>query len=126
MKIKIMYPNSKGKIELTKEELEKLLNEAYNEGYSDGLPRYYSYGGSLSTVTTAPYCNATKTSSKLSSLSYDSIDICDSATAAKSTVNDARTEAVSVTDISSDTEKELAWVYTGDNDKLTMVKTNEI
>ena len=124
-----MYPNSKGKIELTKEELEKLLNEAYNERYSDGLPRYYSYGGSLSTVTTAPYCNTTKTSSKLSSLSYDSIDICDSATAltaAKSTVNDARTEAVSATDISSDTEKELAWVYTGDNDKLTMVKTNEI
>jgi hypothetical protein len=36
MKIKIMYPNNKGKIELTKEELEKLLNESYSEGYSDG------------------------------------------------------------------------------------------
>lgn len=36
MKIKIMYPNNKGKIELTKEELEKLLNESYSEEYSDG------------------------------------------------------------------------------------------
>ena len=40
MKIKIIYPNSKGKIELTKEELERLLNESYNEGYSDA--KYYS------------------------------------------------------------------------------------
>ena len=36
MKIKIMYPNSRGNLEFTKEEFEKLLNEAYNEGYSDG------------------------------------------------------------------------------------------
>jgi hypothetical protein len=43
MKIKIMYPNNKGKIELTKEELEKLLNESYSEGYSDGCYKsYYS------------------------------------------------------------------------------------
>ena len=41
MKIKIMCPNDKGKIELTKEELEKLLNESYSEGYSDGY--YGSY-----------------------------------------------------------------------------------
>ena len=42
MKIKIMYPNNKGKIELTKEELEKLLNESYSEGYSDGCKSYSS------------------------------------------------------------------------------------
>lgn len=41
MKIKIMYPNNKGKIELTKEELEKLLNESYSEGYSDGCHKSY-------------------------------------------------------------------------------------
>lgn len=41
MKIKIMYPNNKGKIELTKEELEKLLNESYSEGYSDGCYKSY-------------------------------------------------------------------------------------
>jgi hypothetical protein len=42
MKIKIMYPNDRGRIELTKDELEKLLNESYSEGYSDGCSRYYS------------------------------------------------------------------------------------
>ena len=36
MKIKIFYPNTNGKLEFTKEELESLLNEAYNDGYRDG------------------------------------------------------------------------------------------
>lgn len=40
--IKIFYPNSVGKIELTKEDLEKLLKEAYNEGYDRGR-NYHSY-----------------------------------------------------------------------------------
>ena len=56
MKIKIMYPNEKGKIELTKEELEKLLNESYSEGYSDG--RYYHNGYiCYGNTTTTPYLN---------------------------------------------------------------------
>lgn len=61
MKIKIMYPNSRGKIELTKEELEKLLNESYSEGYCNGSSRYW-YSTSL-TPSTSPqpyittYCN---------------------------------------------------------------------
>lgn len=42
MKIKIMYPNNRGNIELKKEELEQLLNESYAEGYSDGS-RSHSY-----------------------------------------------------------------------------------
>lgn len=36
MKIKIMYPNRDGRLEFSKNELEKLLEEAYNEGYKDG------------------------------------------------------------------------------------------
>lgn len=36
MKIKILYPNEQGKLEFSKVELEKLLTEAYNEGYADG------------------------------------------------------------------------------------------
>lgn len=36
MKIKIFCPNTNGKLEFTKDELEKLLNEAYNDGYRDG------------------------------------------------------------------------------------------
>ena len=55
MKIKVFYPNEKGNIELTKEKLEAILTEAYNEGYHDG--RYhngYYYG-----VTTTPYVSST-------------------------------------------------------------------
>lgn len=53
MKIKIMYPNNKGKIELTKEELEKLLNESYSEGYSDGCKSYHSI--SIPSYPYSPY-----------------------------------------------------------------------
>jgi hypothetical protein len=73
MKIKIMYPNNKGKIELTKEELEKLLNESYSEGYSDGCYKsYYS-------ISTPSYPRIT----------YDSNDLNISLTA--STANPSNT-----------------------------------
>lgn len=36
MKIKLITPNQYGRIEFSKEELEKILGEAYNEGYADG------------------------------------------------------------------------------------------
>lgn len=39
MKVKIFYPNSEDKIEFTREELEKLINDIYNEGYEDGRSR---------------------------------------------------------------------------------------
>ena len=54
--IKIFYPNSVGKIELTKEDLEKLLKEAYNEGYDKG--RYYQ-----NTYYSPYYCATTLTGS---------------------------------------------------------------
>lgn len=52
MKIKVFYPNAKGNIELTKEKLEAILTEAYNEGYNDG--RYHNNGYYYSGLTT-PY-----------------------------------------------------------------------
>ena len=60
MKIKIMYPNNKGKIELTKEELEKLLNESYSEGYSDGYKSYHSI--SIPSYPYSPYYSTNCTS----------------------------------------------------------------
>ena len=36
MKIKVFTPNERGKIEFTREELERLLNEVYNDGFRDG------------------------------------------------------------------------------------------
>lgn len=41
MRIKIFVPNARGKIELTKEELEQLLNESYNQGWADKPGGYY-------------------------------------------------------------------------------------
>jgi hypothetical protein len=123
MKIKIMYPNNKGKIELSKEELEKLLNEAYNEGYSDGH-HYYGYAGSIST-TTPYYYGGTVTGLNSTKPSYDSIEICGNVS--NITANSVLTSTAEEVNINTtEAEKELAWVYTGNNDKLTMVKTNEI
>lgn len=55
MRIKIFVPNAKGKIELTKEELEQLLNESYNQGWADKPGGYYSpycYGAYPSNIST--------------------------------------------------------------------------
>lgn len=122
MKIKIMYPNNKGKIELSKEELEKLLNEAYNEGYSDGH-RYYGYAGSIST-TTPYYYSSTVTGLSSTKPSYDSIEICGSVSNISATSALATKEEANIN--TTEAGKELAWVYTDNNDKLTMVKTNEV
>ena len=43
MKTKIFTKNENGKIEFTENELKKLLDEIYNEGYYDGKSRSYIY-----------------------------------------------------------------------------------
>ena len=63
-KIRVFPHNEKGKIEFTKEELQKLLNEVYNEGKIDSYT--ISYG---SNITTTPYYYSTTTTSNSSTLS---------------------------------------------------------
>lgn len=58
IKIRVFPHNEKGKIEFTKEELQKLLNDVYNEGKIDSYT--ISYG---SNITTTPYCYSTITTS---------------------------------------------------------------
>lgn len=60
-KIRVFPKNEKGKIEFTKEELQKLLNEVYNEGKIDSYT--ISYG---SNITTTPYYYFTITTSNSS------------------------------------------------------------
>ena len=60
-KIRVFPKNEKGKIEFTKEELQKLLNEVYNEGKMDSYT--ISYG---SNITTTPYSYPTITANNLS------------------------------------------------------------
>ena len=72
-KIRVFPHNEKGKIEFTKEELQKLLNEVYNEGKMDSYTIYYG------SSTTTPYYPTNMTSSssiltgndKLNSLTID-------------------------------------------------------
>ena len=64
-KIRVFPKNEKGKIEFTKEELQKLLNEVYNEGKIDSYT--IAYG---SNITTTPYYYSTITTSN-SSTSID-------------------------------------------------------
>lgn len=65
IKIRVFSPNERGKIEFTKEELQKLLNEVYNEGKMDSYT--ISYG---SNITTTPYSYHTITANN-SSISID-------------------------------------------------------
>lgn len=46
-RVKVFSPNENGKIEFTKREIEKLLQEIYAEGYKDGTQTKWtiSYGG---------------------------------------------------------------------------------
>ena len=60
-KIRVFPKNEKGKIEFTKEELQKLLNEVYNEGKMDSYTIYYG-----SNITTTPYYYSTITTSNSS------------------------------------------------------------
>lgn len=39
-RIVVIEKNKNGKIELTQEELQKMLDDAYNQGYMDGKVRY--------------------------------------------------------------------------------------
>lgn len=61
IKIRVFSPNERGKIEFTKEELQKLLNEVYNEGKMDSYT--ISYG---SNITTTSYSYPTITANNLS------------------------------------------------------------
>lgn len=65
IRIRVFSYNEKGKIEFTKEELQKLLNEVYNEGKADSYT--ISYG---SNITTTPYSYSTINASN-SSTSID-------------------------------------------------------
>ena len=62
MSVKVFQTNKAGKIEFTRCELEKLLNETYNEGYRDGenhaKSSYWTWT-SPSIVNTTPYYDVT-------------------------------------------------------------------
>ena len=69
MKIKIMYPNQYGRLEFSKEELEQILKEAYEEGVADGM----NARSSSSIFISSPYIY---TSPTVTCFSTATSDIC--------------------------------------------------
>lgn len=59
MSVKVFKTNKAGKIEFTRCELEKLLNETYREGYTDGenhaKSNYWTWTSPSITLTNTPY-----------------------------------------------------------------------
>lgn len=95
MSVKVFQTNKAGKIEFTRCELEKLLNEIYNEGYRDGEDTRWTWT-SPNIINTPPYyygtiCPDTNTSNvihkngiegtTLTSSIPDKINACNTTTA---------------------------------------------
>lgn len=72
MKVKIFYPNQNGNIELTKTQLEQLLEEAYDEGYRNGqlLPSW-----SISTTPSVTLNDNTATKHNWNTYTVSSSDV---------------------------------------------------
>jgi hypothetical protein len=66
--IKVFTVNENGKIEFTKAELEKLLNEVYSDGYKKG-----KYDGQQSWTWTSPYLNGLSTTPYNGPITYCSV-----------------------------------------------------
>lgn len=95
MRIKIFIPNEYGRIELTKEELEKLLNESYQQGWSDKPERPYYY----QSYPYATYCSASDTAinTTLTGSTSNTAILADEAmTAAKEEIKDTLENAYKV------------------------------
>lgn len=93
MSVKVFQTNKAGKIEFTRCELEKLLNETYNEGYRDGenhaKSSYWTWTSPSISTPTYPV------------ITYrNSTDPIDGLIADKTTINGAANATISTTDCS--------------------------
>lgn len=78
MKVKVFQPNHHGKIEFTRAELEKLLNEVYSDGYregeSDARSRTWTWRSPLNLTGTPYYGTYYNTTSTCNTDADKSID----------------------------------------------------
>jgi hypothetical protein len=70
MMIKVFESNKDGKIEFSKADLEKLLNEIYKDGYKTG----YAEGSSKSFTWTSPYLTAVNPINTTATTATNAID----------------------------------------------------
>ena len=72
MKIKVFTTDKNGKISLSKDELQEIINEAYWEGYTNGSKDGKTW--TVSTPWTTPYYTWTTTTSGSSSITIGADD----------------------------------------------------
>ena len=132
MSVKVFQTNKSGKIEFTRCELEKLLNEIYNEGYRDGEDTRWTWT-SPNIINTAPYygvtCSNTNSSKSIRDNNIvgtvtlnDSIDNKADTCNASITATDSVSNKDEVKKISVQTHGELK---DGKVDISTKVSTND-
>ena len=103
MKVKVFYPNREGKIEFTRQELEKLLDEVYREGQKDcNCSKSWTwttpyYNGSLTSNSTTNTTNATIATPDLSTATYTAGNTVIDNFKADTTVNDKEVKPYSIT-----------------------------
>ena len=91
MKVKVFQSNHNGKIEFTRAELEKLLNEVYTDGYNEGKSSHWTW--------TSPYIS-----------SCDDINLTnaiDTKTATDKTVPNYNTDKISTLNATQAVDKEI-------------------
>lgn len=89
MKVKVFQSNHNGKIEFTRAELEKLLNEVYTDGYNEGKSSHWTW--------TSPYLNNTLRSSDSATIASTNAEINKDLLAQISGATESKVEAPKIT-----------------------------
>ena len=75
MKIKVFTTDKNGKIAISKDELQEIINEAYWEGYANGTKSGKTWTVTTPWTTTTPYYNWSTTTNGSSSITIGANEI---------------------------------------------------
>lgn len=96
MKVKVFQSNHNGKIEFTRAELEKLLNEVYTDGYNEGKSSHWTW--------TSPYLNGTVCSNSSTILDGTNTEINKDLLTQISNATESKVEAPKITTTNNSTK----------------------
>ena len=96
MKVKVFQSNHNGKIEFTRAELEKLLNEVYTNGYNEGKSSHWTW--------TSPYLNNTLCSNDSATITGTNTEINKDLLAQISSATESKVEAPKITTTNNSTK----------------------
>lgn len=96
MKVKVFQSNHNGKIEFTRAELEKLLNEVYTDGYNEGKSSHWTW--------TSPYLNSTLRSNDSATITSTNAEINKDLLTQISGPDESKVEAPKITTTNNSTK----------------------